>query len=166
MQASEWAELERAIGEIHAVARGFGLDPLPTHFELVPAAVMYEVSAYGLPGRFSHWTAGKAYQHMKTRYDFGLSRIYELVINADPAQAFLLENNTLLANKLVVAHVFAHADFFKHNAYFRSAPHDMVDRANLHAERIRAYEFAHGRREVEDRTCPGSVDTSRLGVRS
>ena len=38
-----------------------GLDPFPTHFEVVPATMMYEFGAYGIPGRFSHWTHGKAY---------------------------------------------------------------------------------------------------------
>jgi stage V sporulation protein R len=55
---------------------------------------------------------------MKTMYDFGLSRIYEVVINSNPAYAFLLENNSIVQNKLVIAHVLGHVDFFKHNAYF------------------------------------------------
>ena len=85
---------------------------------MVPATIMYEFGAYGLPGRFSHWTHGRAYQQIKTMYDYGLSKIYELVINTNPAYAFLLENNRVLQNKLVAAHVLGHVDFFKHNAYF------------------------------------------------
>lgn len=149
MAGKELAELDRAIGEIWEAARRLGLDPYPTCFEVVPASIMYEFGAYGLPGRFSHWTGGKAYQAMKTRYDYGLAKIYELVINANPAQAFLLETNSLLAHKLVVAHVFAHSDFFKNNAYFRATAPDMVERATLHAERMRQHEFRYGRREVE-----------------
>ena len=52
----------------------FGLDPFPTHFEIVPATVMYEVGSYALPGRYSHWSFGKAYHRLKTMYDFGLSK--------------------------------------------------------------------------------------------
>jgi spore cortex formation protein SpoVR/YcgB (stage V sporulation) len=53
--------LEEAIGVIWDKAREMGLDPFPTHFEIVPATILYEFGAYLLPGRFSHWTHGKAY---------------------------------------------------------------------------------------------------------
>lgn len=52
--------LEEAIGVIWDKAREMGLDPYPTHFEIVPATILYEFGAYLLPGRFSHWTHGKA----------------------------------------------------------------------------------------------------------
>jgi stage V sporulation protein R len=83
-------------------------------------------------------------------YDFGLSKIYEVVINADPSYAFLLENNSLLQNKLVIAHVLGHVDFFKHNAYFSGTNRRMIDDAALHARRINEYEFKYGRKVVED----------------
>src|SRR6266581_2087129 len=111
-------DLEQAMERIWEIAGRHGLDPFPTHFELVPASIMHEFGAYGLPGRFSHWTHGRAYQQLKTMYDYGLSKIYELVINTDPCYAFLMEANTPLENKLVVAHVLAHCDFFRHNALF------------------------------------------------
>jgi spore cortex formation protein SpoVR/YcgB (stage V sporulation) len=53
--------LEEAIGKIWDKARSMGLDPFPTHFEIVPATILYEFGAYLLPGRFSHWTHGKAW---------------------------------------------------------------------------------------------------------
>ncbi|HVB10709.1 MAG TPA: SpoVR family protein [Bacillota bacterium] len=149
MREDEVAALDAAIADLWGIARDEGLDPMRTHFELVPAPVLYEVAAYGLPGRFAHWSHGKAYQQMKTQYDFGLMKIFELIIHADPAQAFLLDTNDLFTNKFVAAHVLGHSDFFKHNAYFRRSSLDMDERVRLHAERIRAYEFAHGRREVE-----------------
>lgn len=143
------AQLEQWIERIWDQARAFGLDPYPTHFEIVPATIMYEFGAYGLPGRFSHWTHGRAFHQMKTMYDYGLSKIYELVINTDPCYAFLMEANTPLENKLVVAHVLAHCDFFRHNAYFQRTNRQMVETASVNAERIRRYEFEHGAREVE-----------------
>ena len=142
-------ELEEAIGEIWEISRRFGLDPFPVHFEMVPATIMYEFGAYGVPGRFSHWTHGRAYQQIKTMYDYGLSKIYELVINADPAHAFLLENNGVLQNKVVAAHVLGHSDFFKNNAYFGHTNRGMLEAVNIHAERLQRYEFEHGRDEVE-----------------
>jgi stage V sporulation protein R len=143
------AQLEHWIERIWERARAFGLDPYPTHFEIVPATIMYEFGAYGLPGRFAHWTHGRAFHQMKTMYDYGLSKIYELVINTDPCYAFLMEANSALENKLVVAHVLAHCDFFRHNAYFRHTNRQMVETASVNAERIRRYEFEHGARAVE-----------------
>jgi stage V sporulation protein R len=142
-------QLESWIERIWDQALAFGLDPYPTHFEVVPASIMYEFGAYGLPGRFSHWTHGRAYHQMKTMYDYGLSKIYELVINTNPCYAFLMEANSPLENKLVVAHVLAHCDFFRHNAYFQKTNRQMLETTSVNAERLRRYEFDHGTAEVE-----------------
>jgi stage V sporulation protein R len=142
-------QLEDAIAPIWEIAHNFGLDPYPVHFELVPASIMYEFGSYGLPGRFSHWSHGKVYHRMKTSYDYGLSKIYELVINTNPSYAFLMEGNSVLQNKLVIAHVLGHCDFFKNNAYFRHSNRQMVETASLNAARIRQYEQEHGLQRVE-----------------
>src|SRR5215831_19826091 len=118
-------ELQEACAQIWDVAWGMGLRPFPMHYEIVPSSILYEFGAYGLPGRFSHWTHGKAYHQMKTMYDYGLSKIYELIINTNPAQAFLLEGNSLIQNKLVIALVIGHSDFFKNNAYFQHTSRQM-----------------------------------------
>src|SRR5215475_13074420 len=149
----EVRELEKALEQTWDIATGkFGLDPFPTRFEIVPSTVMYEIGSYALPGRYSHWTFGKAYHKMKTMYDFGLSKIYEVVINSNPAYAFLLENNSLLQNKLVIAHVLGHVDFFKHNAYFSRTNRRMIDDAVISIEEhIDPYFFIKkDARETED----------------
>ncbi len=146
---SELERLRDAIDAAWEEARKFGLDPFPTHFEMVPATIMYEFASYGIPGRFSHWTYGKAYYRQKMQYDLGLSKIYEMVINTNPSYAFLMDMNNLLQNTFVAAHVFGHTDFFKNNAYFQHTSRRMIDKASVHAERIAKYEFDHGREEVE-----------------
>jgi stage V sporulation protein R len=145
----EYKALARAIEVIHDQARQFGLDFFPMRFELCPADVIYAFGAYGMPTRFTHWTFGKHFYKMKLQYDFNLSRIYELVINSDPCYAFLLEGNDLIQNKLVIAHVFAHSDFFKNNIHFAPTSRHMVETMAAHAAKIREYEFKYGRREVE-----------------
>ncbi|HYX41796.1 MAG TPA: SpoVR family protein, partial [Pyrinomonadaceae bacterium] len=149
MQDREIKDLEHTLEQIWEVARKFGLDPFPTRFELVPATVMYEIGSYALPGRYSHWTFGKAYHRMKTMYDFGLSKIYEVVINTNPAYGFLLETNSPVQNKLVMAHVLGHVDFFKHNVYFSKTNRRMVESVSTHAQRMNEYEFKYGRKTVE-----------------
>jgi stage V sporulation protein R len=147
----EVKELEQALEKIWDIAvNKFGLDPYPTRFEIVPSSVMYEIGSYALPGRYSHWTFGKAYHKMKMMYDLGLSKIYEVVINSNPSYAFLLENNSLLQNKLVIAHVLGHVDFFKNNVYFSQTNRRMVDDAALHSRRLNEYEFKYGRKTVEE----------------
>jgi len=149
MADSDIERLRDGIDKAWEEAHNFGLDPFPTHFELVPATIMYEFASYSLPGRFSHWTHGKAYYRQKMQYDFGLSKIYEMVVNTNPSYAFLMEMNNLLQNTFVVAHVFGHTDFFKNNAYFQHTSRRMIDKVSIHAERIAKYEFDHGKAEVE-----------------
>lgn len=146
----EIKDLEKALEQIWEIAKRNGLDPYPTRFEIVPSTVMYEIGSYALPGRYSHWSFGKAYHRMKTMYDFGLSRIYEVVINTNPAYAFLMETNSPIQNKLVIAHVLGHVDFFKNNVYFSQTNRRMIDEVSIHAQRISEYEFQHGRKTVEE----------------
>lgn len=150
MADKEVKALEEALARIWEIAIKNGLDPFPTKFEIVPATVMYEVGSYALPGRYSHWTFGKAYHRMKTMYDFGLSKIYEVVINTNPSYGFLLETNSLLQNKLVIAHVLGHVDFFKNNVYFSKTNRRMVDEVSAHAKRISDYEYQYGRKTIEE----------------
>ncbi|WP_258360194.1 SpoVR family protein [Moorella sulfitireducens (nom. illeg.)] len=145
----EFKALAAAIEVIHDQAGKFGLDFFPMRFELVPADVIYAFGAYGMPTRFTHWTFGKHFYKMKLQYDFNLNRIYEMVINSDPCYAFLLEGNDLIQNKLVIAHVFAHSDFFKNNIHFAPTSRHMVETMAVHAAKIREYEFKYGHREVE-----------------
>lgn len=146
----ESRELALIASDIADVARGFGLDFYPVHFEICPPEALYTFGAYGMPVRFTHWSFGKAFYRLKMQYDLNLSRIYELVINSNPAYAFLLEGNKLIQNKLVIGHVYAHVDFFKNNYFFRRTPKDMVERMAAHAEQIREYEIKYGRQKVEE----------------
>lgn len=142
-------ELGEAIERLWELAHEHGLRPFPTHFEVVPASIMYEFGAYGMPGRFSHWTHGRAFQQMKTMYDYGMSKIYELVINTNPSYAYLLDVNSVLQNKFVVAHVLGHTDFFANNIYFAKTSRRMVETMNRDAERIAGYEYRFGMPRVE-----------------
>lgn len=142
-------QLEQAIGQLTETASAEGLDFFSMRYEICPSEVLYSIGAYGMPTRFSHWSFGKSYQRMKSEYDYGLSKIYELVINSDPCYAFLLDSNSLLQNKLIVAHVLGHSDFFKNNAMFEGTDRNMVDRMAVFADRIRRFEKEYGTEEVE-----------------
>ncbi|GAB2533991.1 SpoVR family protein [Gracilibacillus alcaliphilus] len=149
MKSDERKKLETAIVEITEIAEGFGLDFYPMRYEICPPEILYTFGAYGMPTRFSHWSFGKQFHRMKLQYDLGLSKIYELVINSDPCYAFLLHSNSLIQNKLIVAHVLAHCDFFKNNIRFQQTKKDMVESMAATADRIAAYEKQHGIQAVE-----------------
>ncbi|WP_027414819.1 SpoVR family protein [Aneurinibacillus terranovensis] len=150
MVEEEMKQLERAVDEITEIAQGFGLDFYPMRYEICPADIIYTFGAYGMPTRFSHWSFGKSFHRMKLQYDLGLSKIYELVINSNPCYAFLLDGNSLIQNKLIVAHVLAHCDFFKNNARFSKTNRDMVESMAATAERLRQYEIKYGKETVEE----------------
>ncbi|MBB3108336.1 stage V sporulation protein R [Paenibacillus phyllosphaerae] len=149
MHQDEIKALERAIDEITEIAKGFNLDFYPMRYEICPSDIIYTFGAYGMPTRFSHWSFGKTFNKMKMQYDLGLSKIYELVINSNPCYAFLLDGNSLIQNKLIVAHVLAHCDFFKNNARFSATNRNMVESMSATAERVSRYEMQYGTERVE-----------------
>src|SRR5215468_239725 len=73
----------------------FGLDPYPQEFEICDHEQMLSYMVYsGMPSHYSHWSYGKAYEKLKTLYDYGLSGLpYEMVINSNPSIAYLMRDN-------------------------------------------------------------------------
>jgi len=140
---------DERVAELQALAQAQGLDFFPTSFEVVPLDIMTEVAAYGLPTRARHWSYGKVYNSQRLYGTMGLSKIYEIVLNSDPCLAFLLDTNPEIANLLVAAHVFGHADFFKHNVMFADTDRNMVNNAVAHALRIDGYIERYGLETVE-----------------
>ncbi len=143
--------LREIITEIREVAVEFGLDFFETIFEMVDYQQMNEIASYGgFPTRYPHWRFGMEYEQLSKSYEYGLSKIYEMVINNDPSYAYLLEGNHLVDQKTVIAHVYAHVDFFKNNYYFSKTNRRMVDDMANHGARIRRYLDRQGIEKVED----------------
>ena len=143
--------LREIITSIREVAVEFGLDFFETIFEMVDYKQMNEIASYGgFPTRYPHWRFGMEYEQLSKSYEYGLSKIYEMVVNNDPAYAYLLEGNNLVDQKTVIAHVYAHVDFFKNNYYFSKTNRRMVDEMANHGARIRRYVDQQGIEKVED----------------
>jgi stage V sporulation protein R len=137
--------------EIEGYAKGFGLDFFPIIYEVLDYKTMNEVAAYGgFPTRYPHWRFGMDYEQLSKSYEWGLSKIYEMVINTHPAYAYLLEGNSLVDQKIVMAHVCAHVDFFKNNYFFSKTNRKMIDGMANHAARVRRHMARHGQEVVED----------------
>ena len=112
---------------------------------------MNEVAAYGgFPIRYPHWRFGMEYEQLTKSHEYGLSKIYEMVINNNPSYAYLLEGNSLVDQKLVMAHVYGHVDFFKNNYCFSKTNRKMIDRMANHAARVRRHIERYGQDKVED----------------
>ncbi len=136
--------------ETEAHARGYGLDFYETIFEVVEGEDLNEIAAYGgFPTRYPHWSFGMSFEELKKGYDYGLSKIYEMVINNDPCYAYLMRCNHTVDQKLVMAHVYGHCDFFKNNAYFAHTSRKMMDEMANHGARVRGYAEKYGEDEVE-----------------
>ncbi|MCS7192721.1 MAG: SpoVR family protein, partial [Armatimonadetes bacterium] len=133
-------ELEQAQKEIEAIAKDYGLDFFPVIFELVSYKQMNQMAAYtGFPIRYPHWRWGMEYERVRKGYTYGLQIIHEMVINNNPCYAYLLSSNTMLEHKMVMAHVYAHADFFKNNQWFAHTNRKMLDEMANHSVRIQRY---------------------------
>src|SRR5689334_8617203 len=110
---------------IEAHAKEYGLDFFPVLFEMLPYDHMNEIAAYGgFPSRYPHWRFGMSYEQLAKSSEYGLSTIYEMVINNNPAVAYLLEGNSIIDQKIVMAHVYGHVDFFKNNFAFKTTDQD------------------------------------------
>jgi stage V sporulation protein R len=72
-----------------------------------------------------------------------------MVINNNPAYAYLLEGNSLVDQKMVIAHVLGHVDFFKNNYYFSKTNRKMIDGMANHATRVRRHIERLGLEKVE-----------------
>lgn len=122
---SEWAfeliqEYDRAIG---ALAEEFGLDTYPNQIEVISSEQMMDAySSIGMPIGYNHWSFGKQFINVENNYQRGLMGLaYEIVINSNPCIAYLMEENTMTMQALVIAHAsYGHNSFFKGNYLFRS----------------------------------------------
>lgn len=125
-EGSEWTfraleDFEREIGRI--AADTYKLDTYPNQIEIISANQMMDAySSVGMPVGYHHWSFGKQFLSTEQRYRKGhIGLAYELVINSNPCIAYLMEENTLTLQALVIAHAcFGHNSFFKNNYLFRT----------------------------------------------
>lgn len=131
------AHLEQARQEIEQIAREYGLDFFPIIYEVLDYRTLYETAAFGgFPTRYPHWRFGMEYDQLLKGHIWAGSTIYEMVINNNPSYAYLLEGNEDVTQKMVMAHVTGHVDFFKNNMWFAHTNRKMLDTMANHAARI------------------------------
>jgi stage V sporulation protein R len=122
---SEWTFelIEQAHDEIKRVASAFGLDTYPNQLEIITAEQMMDAYAsVGMPVSYHHWSFGKQFVSTEKSYKRGqMGLAYEIVINSNPCISYLMEENSLTMQTLVIAHAaYGHNSFFKGNYLFRT----------------------------------------------
>ena len=145
------SELAGLQSTLEGYARDFGLDFYEVRFQMLDYDILNQVASYdGFPTRYPHWRFGMEYERLSKSFAYGLHRIYEMVINTNPCYAYLLTSNLLVDQKLVMVHVFGHADFFKNNLWFAHTNRKMLDEMANHATRVRRHIERYGIDRVED----------------
>jgi spore cortex formation protein SpoVR/YcgB (stage V sporulation) len=155
--SSEWSFplLERFDREIARLAHGvYGLDTYANQIEVISSEQMIDAySSVGLPINYHHWSFGKQFVSTEQTYRRGqMGLAYEIVINSDPCIAYLMEENTLPMQALVIAHAsYGHNSFFKGNYLFRTwtSADAIIDYLVFARKFIASCEERYGQAEVE-----------------
>jgi stage V sporulation protein R len=144
-------DLGELIPKILGACKDFGLDFYPTVVQLLTYDEISEVAAYGgFPVRYPHWRWGMEYEELQRGYEYGMHRIYEMVINTNPCYIYCLNSNTLVDNITVIAHATGHNHFFKNNIMFQPTAHNMMNELANHGSRIRRYMSRWGKERVTE----------------
>jgi stage V sporulation protein R len=147
--------LERYDAEISRIAGGYGLDTYPNQIEVITSEQMLDAYASsGLPVGYPHWSYGKEFIRNEQAYRRGMQGLaYEIVINSSPCIAYLMEENTIATQALVIAHAsYGHNSFFKGNHLFRqwTAADAIIDYLVFARRFVMQCEERHGATAVEE----------------
>ena len=153
---SDWTFelIEQYDREIGRIAAEFGLDTYRNQIEVIRSDQMLDAYAsIGMPLGYSHWSFGKHFVESERNYAKGyMALAYEIVINSNPCIAYLMEENTMMMQALVIAHAcYGHNSFFKGNYLFRQWTNAdaIVDYMVFARDYVTECERRHGERAVE-----------------
>ena len=147
--------LQAYLNEIERVAKLYQLDYYPNQIEIITGEQMMDAySSIGMPIGYHHWTYGKKFIQTEQNYKRGqMGLAYEIVINSNPCIAYLMEENTMTMQALVMAHAcFGHNSFFKNNYLFKTwtDASSIIDYLMFAKNYISHCEEKYGISEVED----------------
>ncbi|MCK5917280.1 MAG: SpoVR family protein [Cocleimonas sp.] len=154
---SEWTFelLETYDREIGRIAKEkFKLDTYPNQIEVIRSDQMMDAySSVGMPINYNHWSFGKSFLSTEQNYQRGrMGLAYEIVINSNPCISYLMEENTMTMQALVIAHAcYGHNSFFKGNYLFKTwtDAEGIIDYLQFARQYIAKCEERYGADEVE-----------------
>ncbi|WP_240002515.1 SpoVR family protein [Oleisolibacter albus] len=119
----DYDKVRRTYDAIERIAVGeMGLDIYTNQIEVITSEQMLDAySSIGMPLLYKHWSFGKHFARDEGLYRKGLRGLaYEIVINSNPCISYIMEENTMTMQALVIAHAaFGHNHFFKNNYLFK-----------------------------------------------
>lgn len=155
--SNEWTE--DLIMEYYNILHGIAVDEwgyniYPNQLEIVNAEGMLEAyTSIGMPITYPHWSFGKSFISLEHNYQRGrMGLAYEMICNSDPAISYLLEENTMTMQALVMAHAcFGHNHVFKNNYLFKqwTMADYIIDYLRFAKHTIEKYEERYGYDRVE-----------------
>lgn len=151
----DYATVKRAYDAIETIAEGeLALDVYTNQIEVISAEQMLDAySSLGMPVFYKHWSFGKHFARDEALYRKGMQGLaYEIVINSNPCISYIMEENTMLMQTLVMAHAaFGHNHFFKNNYVFQAwtDANGILDYLEFAKNYIARCEEMYGTREVE-----------------
>lgn len=145
MRTEELPRLKKIEKRIYEIARDMGLEFTDIEFDIVPKEKMFEIMAYNMPGQISNWKFGRDYEKTRTIYEkLGEGLPYEVVVTTDPARAYLMKDNTIGLQALIVAHVLGHVSFSRMNKYHIQQDNNIATKLALASKRFEDYERRYG----------------------
>ena len=171
---SDWGikDLQVWDDKICEIALKHGLDWYPISYEICDYYEMIgHMSYHGMPSHYNHWSYGKTFERTHFMYHMGMEGLpYELIINSNPSIAYLMRQNPLYLQVLIMAHCVGHSDFFKNNRCFKNTDaKNVVSRMRNAKKRIQSYveNPSIGLEKVEsliDNLQAISFQTNRYGI--
>lgn len=135
---------------IYEIARENGLEFCDIEFDVIPDQKMLEIMAYRIPSNISNWKFGRDYEKLRTYQESVSANLpLEVVLNTNPSRAYLMKDNVLAVQVMVMAHVVAHVSFFTMNSYFKETSKDVIQIMSEASKRFEKYEMLYGIDEIE-----------------
>ena len=128
--------------KICVLAEKNGLDWFPITYEVCDYYSMIgHMSYHGMPTHYGHWSYGKTFERTRMMYNMGMEGLpYELIINSNPSIAYLMRENPIYLQILIMAHCLGHSDFFKNNRMFKETrPESVVGRFRAAKKKVQSY---------------------------
>ena len=135
-------DLKKWDEKVCKLSEDYNLDWFPITYEVCDYYEMIgHMSYHGMPSHYQHWSYGKSFERTHQMYNLGAEGLpYELIINSNPSIAYLMRQNPLYLQVLIMAHCVGHSDFFKNNRMFKNTrPDSVTSRFRNARKRIQKY---------------------------
>jgi spore cortex formation protein SpoVR/YcgB (stage V sporulation) len=148
-------KIKNVMDVIEGIAHEWKMPLYPNQIEVIDFEGM--INSYvsiGVPILYNHWSFGKQFEIIKKRYNLGVMGLaLEMVLNTNPCINYILEQNDMTSQCMVLCHSSVGHNFvFKNNFVFQefTEPDAIVNYLKFAKAYIQKCEEKYGEDEVED----------------